>query len=98
MEKVPIYTVGYGAREIEELIGLLRRYGIDYLIDVRSQPYSKYKPDYTKGALQERLGREGMRYVFMGDALGGRPSAPECYVNGKVDYAKLREMDFYREG
>lgn len=93
-----IYTVGYGSRTIEELINLLRRYEIEYLIDVRSQPYSRFKPEYSKDPLEARLKEVGLRYVFMGDALGGRPSDKSCYVNGKVDYARLRALPAYREG
>jgi uncharacterized protein (DUF488 family) len=94
----PIYTIGYGARTVEELIGLLRRYEVEYLVDVRSQPYSSIQPVYSKGALEARLRQEGIRYVFMGDTLGGRPSDQTCYRNGKVDYELLRAKPFYQEG
>ena len=39
---IAIYTIGYGARDIDAFIAALRRYNIAYLIDVRSQPYSRY--------------------------------------------------------
>jgi Uncharacterized conserved protein len=39
-----------------------------------------------------------MRYVFAGQELGGRPDAPECYVDGKVDYDRVRDTDFYARG
>ncbi len=93
-----IYTIGYGARSLDELIATLRRYDIQYLIDVRSQPYSRHKPEYTKAALDQAIGKAGLRYVFMGDALGGRPSDQEYYSGEKVDYVKLREAPFYKEG
>ena len=98
MTKHPIYTIGYGARTVEELIGLLRRYEVAFLVDVRSQPYSSIQLVFSKGALEARLRQEGIRYVFMGDALGGRPSDQTCYRNGKVDYELLRAKPFYREG
>ncbi|HEY8418296.1 MAG TPA: hypothetical protein VIK93_09720 [Limnochordales bacterium] len=34
----PIYTIGYGRRPAEEILALLHRYGIQELVDVRSQP------------------------------------------------------------
>jgi uncharacterized protein (DUF488 family) len=34
----------------------------------------------------------------MGDALGGRPDVSACYVNDRVDYVKVREMEFYQQG
>ena len=95
----PIYTIGYGARGIETLIEVLRRYGINYLIDVRSQPYSRFKPEFSKGSLEKHLLQAGIRYVYMGDSLGGRPNDPKCYDSeGKVDYAVVAEQSFYKAG
>ena len=99
MAKTPIYTIGYGARTIEELIALLKERQLDYLIDVRSRPYSRYKPEFSKEALEQRLIAQGIRYVFMGDTLGGQPSDPDCYMaDGKVDYEKFEDKAFYQEG
>jgi uncharacterized protein (DUF488 family) len=76
----------------------LRAHQIAYLIDVRSRPYSRYKPDFSKRELAEHLEANGIRYVFMGDTLGGQPDDPDCYVDGKVDYDKVRQKDFYQSG
>jgi uncharacterized protein (DUF488 family) len=95
----PIYTLGYGARTIEELIDVLAQHDIAYLIDVRSQPYSRFKPEYNREALEASLKAQGIRYVFMGDSLGGRPADPACYTDdGKVDYEAYRLQPLYREG
>jgi uncharacterized protein (DUF488 family) len=97
-EKPPIYTVGYGGRSVDELVCVLQDYHIDFVIDVRSAPYSKFNPDYSKDALEQRLKPAGFRYVYMGDLLGGRPRDESCYTNGYVDYEKLREKQFYLDG
>ncbi len=98
MANAHIYTIGYGNRSVEEVITLLQRYEIACLVDVRSQPYSRYKPEFSKAALERRLSEQGIGYLFMGDLLGGRPADESCYVNGKVDYALLRAKAFYQEG
>jgi uncharacterized protein (DUF488 family) len=98
MSQTPIYTIGYGAREIEELIAVLQRHEIAFLIDVRSKPYSRYKPDFSKEALSQRLEREGIRYVFMGDTLGGQPDDPAYYSDGKVAYEELAKRPAYQQG
>ncbi len=99
MSHTPLYTIGYGARDLSAFIAALRRYGIAYLIDVRSRPYSRYKPDFSRERLAEHLQAAGIRYVYMGDALGGLPDDRSCYdANDKVDYAKVAERDFYRAG
>jgi uncharacterized protein (DUF488 family) len=99
VDRVPIFTIGYGAREIDAFIAALQQQRIEFLLDVRSRPYSRYKPDFSKDALEAHLRRAGIRYVFLGDALGGRPADPTCYdADGKVVYAAVEQRAFYREG
>lgn len=98
MSNIPIYTIGYGNRSMQEFIKLLKQHNISYLIDVRSSPYSRFNPDFSKEALARLVKQSGMRYVFMGDTLGGRPNDSTCYVDGQVDYTQVREKPFYRQG
>jgi ATP-dependent DNA helicase RecQ len=98
MQVTPIYTIGYGAQGIEDFLRVLQTHQIQYLIDVRSKPYSSHKPAFSKSALQTFLESNEIRYVFMGDALGGQPDDPSCYTDGKVDYAKIAQQPFYRKG
>lgn len=93
-----IYTIGYGARTIEEFVAVLKRYGIRYLVDIRTAPYSRYKPEFSKAALKQVLVNEGIRYVYMGDTLGGQPEDPSCYTDGKVDYEAVKRQSFYQRG
>lgn len=96
---VPIFTIGYGAREMPAFIETLQAHQIAYLLDVRSRPYSRYKPEFSKPALESHLREAGIRYVFMGDTLGGQPEDRECYGDdGKVDYKKVRQTAFFSHG
>jgi uncharacterized protein (DUF488 family) len=54
LASIPIYTIGYGNRLVEEFIGLLQQYEIRFLVDIRSQPYSRYNPDFSKDALEKK--------------------------------------------
>ncbi len=92
MQKIPIYTIGYGNRSIEEFVELLQRYEIKFLVDIRSQPHSRFKPEFSRDALEKRLKQHHIRYISMGDALGGRP------IDDRVDYARVREKPFYQKG
>ena len=98
MTTIPIYTVGYGNRSIDDFVKLLQDYNIKFLVDIRSQPYSRFSPAFSKDALDKRMKQHHMQYIFMGDTLGGRPKDSSCYVDGKVDYAKVREKSFYQKG
>ena len=97
-DTIPIYTIGYGSRSIAEFVEVLQRYEIAYLIDVRSVPHSGYKPEFSKKPLANELEQHGIRYVYMGDLLGGKPDDESCYVNGIVDYEKVKETEFYQRG
>lgn len=98
-EPVTIYTIGYGNRSVDEFIEALQEHEIAYLIDVRSAPYSRYKSEFSREPLEAELQRQGVRYVFMGDTLGGQPDDEECYdVNGKVDYERVKKTERYQFG
>lgn len=98
VEHPPIYTIGYGNRALADFLALLQRYEIRYLVDIRSQPYSRFHPDYSKAALEGAIKQQGLRYVFMGEALGGRPQDTTCYVNGKAFLSTGYSTSAYRLG
>ncbi|SRR5579884_1022712 len=98
MDGVPIYTIGYGNRSVEEFVALLQHYHIQYLVDVRSQPYSRYSPAFSRNLLVQYLQQQSIDYLFMGDTLGGRPADATCYVDGKVDYSRVCTKAFYQQG
>lgn len=91
-------TIGQGAREIRDFVEVLRRNEVAFLVDVRSRPRSGFRPEFSRSPLDVALRPHGIRYVFMGDLLGGTPDDPSCYVNGKVDYAACRDKEFFRLG
>ncbi len=85
---IPIYTIGYGSRSIEQFIEVLQQHEIAYLIDVRSAPYSRYKPEFSKEALEAKLQQHRIRYVFMGDTLGGHPDDETCYLTARKTHSQ----------
>ena len=94
-----LYSIGHSNKTIDELISELRLYGIQYLIDVRSMPYSKYHPHFNMEPLKLAINQTGdIKYGYMGDVIGGLPQNDDCYTEGKVDYGKIRKMPFFIEG
>jgi uncharacterized protein (DUF488 family) len=99
MSHIPLHTIGYGARDLDRFLAVLREQDISFVVDVRSRPYSRYKPDFSKEALQQHLHDQQMRYIFLGEELGGRPDDPSCYdADGKVNYALCAQREAYRAG
>ncbi|MDE0472461.1 MAG: DUF488 domain-containing protein [Ekhidna sp.] len=99
IEDTTIYSIGYGNKKIEVFIAALKSFDIEYLLDVRSKPYSKWNPPFNQAALELALKNNGITYAFIGDTLGGLPEDRSCYdFNGKVVYDLIREKDFFKEG
>jgi uncharacterized protein (DUF488 family) len=93
-----LFTIGYGARSLEDFIATLKANRIEHVVDVRTAPYSKFKPEFSREVLQLRLEQAGLRYLFMGDTLGGQPRDPDCQTDGKVDYDKVRAQALFQQG
>jgi uncharacterized protein (DUF488 family) len=94
-----LYSIGHSNKSLDELIFELRLYKIQYLVDVRSTPYSKFYPHFNREQLQTAINNTGdIVYGYMGDVIGGLPKNPDCYTNGKVDYGKIRHMPFFIKG
>lgn len=95
----PLFTIGHGSRTSDEFLRLVRKFKIEYLIDVRSQPYSKFNPQFSQNELKWLLEKNGIRYVFMGDSIGGRPKDASCYdADGRVDYEAVKSKSFFLQG
>jgi uncharacterized protein (DUF488 family) len=43
-----ILTVGYGNRPLEWMIEFLRNESVQFLLDIRSNPQSKFTPDFPQ--------------------------------------------------
>lgn len=94
-----LITLGYGKRSIDDVIELLRQHGVRFLVDVRSAPYSRYQPDFSHDTLRVHLERHAIRYLFLGEELGGRPDDPRCYdESGRVDYDACKQRPAFRHG
>ena len=99
MEKKPLYTIGHGNRKPEDFLALLKDFDIEYLIDVRSRPYSKFNSQFNQNEIKFFLERNGIKYIFMGDTIGGRPTDISCYdIEGKVDYEVIKTKDLFLKG
>jgi uncharacterized protein (DUF488 family) len=97
--KSTVYSIGHGNKTIENFIKELKSFDIEYLIDIRSKPFSKWNPQFNQDSLKTSVEKKGIKYVFLGDKLGGFPSDKSCYdTNGKVVYDFVKDKDFFREG
>ena len=109
IEMPTIYTIGHSNLSINIFIDLLLRKEINFLVDVRSSPYSKYNPQFNREAIKKTLQDAEIKYYFAGDSLGGRPKDPDCYKDKilpgdsadylhLVDYKTVMTKEFFQNG
>ncbi len=100
MSEPTIYTVGHSTHPIEIFLDLLQKYGVRCLVDVRSQPYSRWNPQFNRELLAAALQEVGLRYVNLGESLGGRPQDWTLYDPGaeRPNYSRQRRTPLYQDG
>ena len=95
----PVFTVGHSNHPRERFVReLLQPHEIAVLADVRSTPYSRFAPEFDREALRSFLTARDVRYVYFGDDLGGRPTDPACYEDGRVCYNRVARTASFRRG
>jgi len=90
-----LYTIGHGNLDIESFLQILRENHLDWVADVRSAPYSRMFPWFNKTELAQALEDAGMRYVFLGQQLGGKPREGEAageWKQGKLNYQLVSSL------
>ncbi len=71
IRSMEIYTIGHSTRSFAEFASLLKRYGIEVLVDVRAFPTSTRNPQFVKETLKQHVEVEAIDYVWLGEKLGG---------------------------
>ena len=93
-----LYTIGHSTHSIDRFTELLAMHQITAVGDVRSDPYSRFNPQFNRENLQKELKKQGITYVFLGKELGPRSDDPKCFENGKVRYDRLSKTALFQEG
>lgn len=93
-----LYTIGYSSFEMTSFINTLQKHNINAIADVRSLPYSKFKPDFNREQLSEILKENSIRYVFLGNSCGARIKDPLCFINEKASYKSITETIQFKKG
>ena len=94
-----LYSIGHGHKTPEEFIKELQSFGIQYLIDVRSNPWSKWAPQFNQDSIANILKEHNIKYIYMGDTIGGKPADESCYdKEGYFDYEKMAAVPQFQQG
>lgn len=94
MNAISIWSIGYGSEDFQALLERLQDVAPTHIVDVRSQPYSNYQVEFRRPQLDDLVKAAGMRYVYMGDSIGGK-GAPEI---GAEPTTNRPEFPLFRAG
>lgn len=75
-----IYTIGHSTRELAELTEILKHYGINLLVDVRSVPRSRHTPQFNEDNLTKEMPKQGIDYRHLA-SLGGLRHTSKDSIN-----------------
>ena len=94
-----LYTIGHSKHDFEYFSELLKNNNINYLLDVRSTPYSRYAETYNREYLNKLLLGKNIMYSYMGRYFGARQENIELYNReGYLDFEKVARSDFFIKG
>ena len=81
-----LYTIGYAGKSIEDFLICLQKYKINYIIDIRSIPYSKYYTMYNKENIEEILRQNYINYLYLGEEFGAKRENDLDVYKPLIDY------------
>lgn len=94
-----IFTIGHSNLELPDFVAVLAQNGVRLVCDVRSRPGSFRFPQFNREPLEACLSASGIRYEFLGESLGGRPSDSRAYhADGLVNYEARRTFSDFHAG
>lgn len=94
-----VLTIGHSNHPLDLFLELLEQHRVEVLVDTRSAPYSKYTPHFDHEALRTAVAARGVRYLYMGKELGGRPDGTQFYDGeGHVLYDRVASSPVFQEG
>nr|WP_319372399.1 DUF488 domain-containing protein [uncultured Methanobacterium sp.] len=93
-----IFTIGHSNHPFSRFMELIQKQDIKMVVDVRTRPYSKYTPYYSRKPLEEGLKEYQVKYVYLGNKIGGKPDDAKFYHDGQLLYHLLEADEKYQEG
>ena len=89
-ERIGVFTIGHSDHSFDQFLQLVKRHGVEEMIDVRTSPYSRWATDFNREKLEMDLENAGIGYTHLGGTLGGRPRSLDLYdTNWVADYALM---------
>jgi uncharacterized protein (DUF488 family) len=93
-----VFTIGHSTISYERFHALLCLHRVNVVADIRTSPFSRHVPQFNRDNLQRELRSSSVKYVFLGDELGGRPKDKGLFLNGVADYERMAQTIEFARG
>ena len=84
-----IFSIGHSTHPVDYFMDLLARHGIDVVADVRSSAIQQVQSPVQQADLGRCTEAIRNQIRLFGKELGARAEDPSCYLDGRVQYARL---------
>lgn len=94
-----IFTIGYSGFTVGEFVDALIAHGVGAVFDVRSCPFSHYRPEFDAPAIEKTLAEAGIDYRNCAREFGARQEGREFYADeGFMIFGKFAASSQFRDG
>ncbi len=102
LHKGSVFTIGHSNLSQEEFDKLLKRHGIEVLVDIRSIPNSRFAKQFNKDTLDSHLMEKDIEYYHFPE-FGGKQYVTEKDEKGKnvqrqMSYEEIMKTDEFKKG
>lgn len=80
-----LYSIGHSNQTQDEFLALVKVFGVNSIVDVRSVPASKYSPQFNQDSLKDFLNVHKVQYLHFGEEFGARRT-DSIDENGQVNF------------
>jgi uncharacterized protein (DUF488 family) len=98
LDKKICFTIGHSNHTFRIFLELLRKWKIEYIIDIRSVPYSNYSKQFNREEFSKKIREYGFEYRYLGNMVGAGKlrfqNSPQINLNLK----NFREQEGFQKG
>jgi len=93
-----LYSIGHSTHPLSRFLELMEQHEIKVLVDVRTTPFSRWAPHFSKKPLEKALTDSGITYLYFGKEMGGKPKNPAYYDEaGQVSHQLIAASAPFRD-
>lgn len=93
-----VFSIGHSNLSYRAFAALLRKTGVEQVVDVRSRPYSTYVKHFNYDVLKRKLGQSGIDYLYLGNQLGSQNLKTRALVNSEFQYRGQHAEAAFEDG